>query len=124
MKTAKIQALEKQIQSGNIKTLHAKILRYARQRRGFFIMELQQILSIARSTATARVSELEDMGLVKYVEARNVGFAKDKQGYFKAILDEEGQKRHRWIRRSKKYNRWLNTGIEEGWLDTNLNVIR
>ena len=121
---AKIEALLNQIQSGNIKTLHAKILNYAQKKKGFFIREIEEVFKVARSTATARVSELEDMGLIKNMGGYQTRYAKDKQGYYRYLVTEEEQKKHRWLRRSQKYNRWLNSGIEEGWLDESLNVIR
>lgn len=124
MKTAKIQALEKQIESGNIKTLHAKILHFAQKKKFFYIREVEKELGIARSTATARISELEDLGLIAYQYAMKTKYAPDKQGMFKYLDDDGERRKHAWKRHYDRRKKWLKYGEENGFLDEDLNVIR
>ncbi len=124
MSKAKIQALKKQIQSGKMQTDSARILEYIMRTGPAFIPELMQTLHLKQPTVTGRVSDLEDLGLLENLGAFMTPFSDYKQSKFGYISSEEKQKLNRINRRLKKRNRWLNVGIEEGWLDDGLNVVR
>lgn len=114
---AKILALKEQIESGNIKTLQGKILNYAKEKKFFFIREVERDLKITRTTAVARISELEDMGFIKNQLALKTKYAKAKQGEYAYISDPIMQYEHRHQRKLDRMYRWLKNGHEfEGML--------
>ncbi len=124
MSKAKILALKHQIESGKIRTDSARILEYIIRTGPAYIPEIMQVLHLKQSTVTGRISELEDMGLLENLGADLTPFSDYKQSRFGYIASEQKQREKRLSRHLKRRNRWLNVGIEEGWLDEGLNVVR
>ncbi len=124
MSKAKILALKHQIESGKIRTDSARILEYIIRTGPAYIPEIMQVLHLKQSTVTGRISELEDMGLLENLGADLTPFSDYKQSRFGYIGSEQKQREKRLSRHLKRRNRWLNVGIEEGWLDEGLNVVR
>ena len=122
--SARMMALKKQIETGQIKKDKDKILAYAKIKGFFNIPEITRELGIARSTATARVSDLEDEGKVKNWFPVNVPGFKDPQGHYSYLDDEGEQRNHKWQRHYEKREQWIKRGQREGWLDESLNVVR
>lgn len=124
MKTAKIEALEKQIKSGKLNSDKARILEFAKRKKFFFIREVMTALNLSIRTASARISELEDLGLIAYQYAMKTKYAPDKQGMFKYLDDDGERRKHARKRHYDRRKKWLNYGEVNGFLDEDLNVVR
>ena len=121
--SAKIQALEKQIESGKINTDKARILAYFKKNKGGFIRGVMEDLNMSERTVGARMSELEDLGLIKNDCAMQTKYAPDPQGYFRYLEDDGDRRNHRWQRHYKRREKWLKYGKENGFLTEDLIVV-
>lgn len=102
----KIQALLDQIRSGKMQTHKAWILNYIMRNPGATKVQIGKELRIPHQTVTARLSDLEDMGLI---EAKG-----EYQPYskFYYIEDPQGQKLHRAKRAAEKLEAWAKKGMD------------
>ena len=114
MSVSSIAALQKQIDSGNIDTDKAYILSLI-QKNDLTIDNLETILTIQYSTITARISDLQDLGLIYVKHSNNKGrfsvYAYEscmgKQSFNRA--DREKLRFQKWVKKSKDFNRFLST---------------
>ena len=123
MKSAKLEALQKQIQSGQLKHTKDKILAYAKTFGFFTLRDITKDLGIPRGTAAGRVSELEDEGLVKNWFGIQVKGFKDKQGHYSYLKDPKNQRIHKAQRMYERRRKWIQYGIREGFLDDQMKVV-
>lgn len=107
----KVKAYLKQIESGQIKTDKARILKYIIDNNGGNIIHLRSLLNIKHQTLTARISDLLDDGII-YVKGT---FNDGKYSKFAYEPDKEKQKENRKKRRYDKYLQWKSKG--EGFKD-------
>lgn len=98
----KILALMKQIESGQLKSDKARILKFIIDRKGSNIIHMTSILGMKHQTLTARLSDLEDLGVIYAHSTLNNGTHTN----FKYQPDEEMQKTYSKHRRYIKYLAW------------------
>lgn len=100
----KIQALLDQIHSGKMQTSKAWILNYIMRHPGSNKVQIEKALRLPHQTVTARLSDLEDIGLI---EAKGDG----QYSNFYFISDPQGQKLHRAKRAAEKLEAWAKKGM-------------
>lgn len=90
--TAQKKAWLEQIESGNIECQHARIIKLVKSNEGITNLEIQQYLGIKRlSTATARLTELQEEGIVyKSGESKPAGASRNYSAY-KYVPDTPSQ---------------------------------
>ena len=115
--SAKILALKELKDSGEFDNMTWLILEYAKIEKTFFIYQVIEDLGLKRSSATGRVSDLEDQGFVKNIAALGTKYSNAKQGYYKYLESEEEQKKHREERNEERFQRWLKNGEKYGHFD-------
>lgn len=107
----KIKALIDQVKSGRLRTDRATVLDIL-MHQPFTLSELRSRLAMSHQTVTARLSELEEMGLIYKAGTRN--------GY--SIFHHEPDIYRQDIRRKRvneqKRQRWIKTGQKNGWIST------
>lgn len=101
---AKIKALIKQVQSGKLKNDKQRIINYG-LRKDFTIKDIQYFLFMNLETVVARVSGLQDLGILAV--KKNVEQHGSTYSLFYVELDEEKQTENRKQRLTEKYKRWL-----------------
>ena len=106
--TPKIKALKAQIESGKIKTDAAKILNFIIERGESNSVHMESILRIFNKTLSARLSELEDLGLVY----KSGTFENGAHSIYKYESNEDAQKRLRAKRSFEKFEVWKKRGLE------------
>lgn len=105
---ASINALMQQIKSGKRLSDKARIVKFLRETPYSTLSTIEQKLGLLRSTSSARVSELMDIGLI---EER--GTQKRANGYetlFAVQTDPSKQARNALNRKKEKYQHWLKSG--------------
>lgn len=103
---AKIEALIKQVQSGKTKTDKQRIVNYGLHKLSkFTIKDLEYDLNMKLETIVARVSDLQDLGIVAV--KKNVEQHGSTYSLFYIELDEQKQTENRKQRLTDKYVRWL-----------------
>lgn len=103
---AKIEALIKQVQCGKIKTDKQRIINYGLHKLSkFTIKDLEYDLNMKLETIVARVSDLQDLGIVAV--KKNVEQHGSTYSLFYIELDEQKQTENRKQRLTDKYVRWL-----------------
>lgn len=105
--TPKIAALLEQITSGKMQSDKARILNFIMSYPGHSKVVIGKHLDLRHQTVTARLSDLEDLGLI---EAKGSG----KYSNFYYIQDTQGQKLHRAKRAADKLEAWAKKGIQLG----------
>lgn len=110
----KITALIKQIDSGKLSSDKARILNQVIISRGVTAYQLEQRLNrIKPTTILARLSDLEDLGIIfKYSKRYHLG---NEQAYsiFTYEPDPEKQERNANKRKMLKFEIWKKRGLEE-----------
>lgn len=107
--TQQAQAFLEQLSSGKMGTDKERCYRLMEYHKGISLTEVHTRLGIKRSTASGRLSQLCDMGLI---------WQHDSGLYYKTPEFEiEWRAKQRTAERKRK---WLAEGIREGWItDTN-----
>jgi len=108
---AKIEALMQQVASGRIKTLQGRLLAMI-QIKPRTVEELRDHYGIAHQTVTARLSELEDLGLI--TKARRV--AGESYSSYHFVEDMAEQVRLRRRKEAERRQRWVDLGVRNGWI--------
>lgn len=103
----KIAALLEQIASGQMKSDKARILNFVMTFKGQNKETIGKHFAIPHQTVTARLSDLEDLGLI---ESKGAG----KYSNFYPIYDPQTQKLHRAKRQAEKLEAWAKKGISLG----------
>ena len=98
---AKVRALLKSISTGKLESDRQRILHYAIKLRRFTIHDIRLNLEIPHQSATARVSELFDLGLIKEHDSSG------KYTIYEVELDTHKQKIHQQKVMRKKFEKWL-----------------
>ena len=114
---AKLLAKKENEESGNKANQKKAILDYAKKHKFFFIRELEEELNIARTTVVARVSELEDEGIVIKGAALATKYASAKQSHYSYIDDIDTRKEHAELRNEERFQRWVKNGEKYGHFD-------
>jgi hypothetical protein len=108
---AKIQTLLKQVSSGNFNSQSSKILRYVGSNDKCTIDMMRKDLKLAHQSLTARISDLEDLGVL-YVE----GITSTK-GIFYSLYRYENNPVKRKSRAKEraelKFRAWKKRGLNE-----------
>ena len=107
-----IKALKELTNSGKKLSYRNKILKFIIERNGANLYEIESILGIKWRTASARVSELQDDGIIYVSDTFNDG----KNSVFAFESDSRVQFSNRFIRNSIKEIEWRKKGIKNGWL--------
>lgn len=110
-KQTQIDALLKQVQSGKLTSDKAKILSYIGKHPYTTDLDLVNHLGMHRKTASARLTDLEDMGLIT---TRGV---QEQEGYSRnryITVDNAALSRYlREQRDNDKYIKWLKKGLND-----------
>lgn len=97
-----------QIESGKITTDKAKILKFIIDRGGSNIVHMESLLPMKNQTLTARLSDLEDLGLI-YSD----GYATSaNHSTFKYQPNEAKQELYAANRKAFKFEQWKRRGLE------------
>lgn len=118
MKT-KLKAFKELTNSGKKLSYRNKILKFVIERDGANMYEIESLLRIKHETASARISELQDMGLI-YVEHT---YKSNTRSSWSFEPDIQKQKNNRLGRLKTKREAWYKNGIENGWLEDNICII-
>ena len=114
MKTNKIDALIYQLTSGKSKSDRAKILSHIKQQP--LTIEKLVLLGYKIQTVSARLSELEEFGLIKKMYNPSNSFS-----WFSAITDPQEQEDARKMIANVKKQSYFAKGVEMGYLKFNDN---
>ena len=106
MSEASNKTLLKQINSGNIKSAKAQILNFIIEKDGSNLIHLASLLFYKESTVAARLSELEDDGLIYVCGSINNGH----HSKWKFEPDVSKQKENALKRLKLKYKQWKAKG--------------
>ena len=110
----KITALIKQIDSGKLNSDKARILNQVILSRGVTSYSLERRLSsIKPTTVLARLSDLEDLGLIYKEGTTNKIGNIQPYSIFKFEADPEKQEQNALNRKALKFEAWKKRGLEE-----------
>ena len=108
---AKIEALMQQVASGRIKSLQGRILSMIMVK-ARTLDELRADYGFTHQTVSARLSELEDLGLI--TKARRV--AGESYSSYHFVEDMAEQVRLRRRKEAERRQRWVDLGVRNGWI--------
>ena len=109
----KVQTWLRQIELGNIKTNHTKVLSYIKRCvMATNIHEMRLHLGMPHQTLTATLSVLMDYGLIKSV-GEGVVIKGNTYSELKFVYDEEERKILEAERKLEKFRQWIVKGIED-----------
>lgn len=108
---AKINALLHQIRTGNIRCLQAKLLGYIAEK-PCSLQELRNATTIVHQTITARLSELEDMGLIK----KGSRIKGQPFSIFHYVKDPAERIRLQRKKAAERRQKWVDLGKKNGWV--------
>jgi hypothetical protein len=111
MTTAKTNAFINGVESGKFQTDKAKIYRLLQEQP--LTLDMLVLKGFKKETASARVSDLMDLGLVK-ANGENVSF-------FQVVTDKEEQQRLIDCRNHANYLNWVKKGKELGYFKKYMN---
>lgn len=105
----RVKALLKQINSGQLQTDMARILSHIKMHPFTTLPEVKRKLALSHQTASARISDLLDMGLIeeKGEKKNNIG----TYTYFKFQPNISIQLLNAETRRKEKYKHWVKKGL-------------
>lgn len=103
---AKLKALKNQKESGQMQTDLSRIEAYAKRQKYFFLPEVIRDLNISEKTASGRLSDLEDSGILHKECRLNTRYG-GKYSVFRYVSDPIKQKEYAHTRKLKKFNTWL-----------------
>lgn len=106
--TPRVQAYLNQLSSGSRATMKAKILDI--MTRGPVTIEKLQLYGYKIQTIVARLSDLEDEGLIYKVPNRTKDFS-----FFHLEENEEKQEERQKEKENEKMQAWAKRGEENGW---------
>lgn len=107
--TPKIKALLAQIESGKIKTDAGKILNFIIKRGTSNAVHMESLLPMFNKTLSARISDLEDLGLIYKSGTFNDG----KHSSYSYEPDPEKQQANRLKRHLEKFEIWKARGLKD-----------
>ncbi len=109
-----------QIRSGKMQSDMARILHHIKSHPYTTLPEIERKLGLLNQTASPRISDLLDLGLIE-------GAGETKQGhghytYFKFQPDLGAQKRNAMERKKTKFEHWKKKGLSQfkDFIDSNL----
>ena len=113
---AKIEALMKQVETGKMNTDKAYILDYLKRRtkkkQGTDIVDLEHHFTMKPTTILARLSDLEDMGLI-YKKGKRNREEQDQNYSLFYVEEHEEQIAHRaQLRHVDKFKKWITKGLK------------
>jgi hypothetical protein len=106
MTTAKYNAFKKGLESGKFNTDKLRI--YKLLEKEPLTLDMLVLRGIKKETASARISDLMDLGVVKAI-GQNISF-------FQVVTDDKEIKELRRSRSRESYLKWLKKGESNGWL--------
>lgn len=105
-----IKSLMKQIESGKLKSDKAKILNYA-YRGPFTMVDVMDELHYTHPTASGRIADLLDLGLLRPMGTRYIGHKDSEYNLYTLVTDKDTQRRLQRERKREKYNQWKKRGM-------------
>lgn len=112
-KQTQIDALLMQIQTGKIETDKAKILNYIKNNPSSSRIDITAGLNMHEYTVGARISDLEDMGLIVCLAKNTKEQRGSKQSTYIFVHDEVDRIVLAEARHRAKYIKWVNKGMNE-----------
>ena len=106
MTHAKYNAFKKGLESGKFETDKLRI--YKLLEKEPLTLDMLVLRGIKKETASARISDLMDLGVVKAI-GQNISF-------FQVVTDEKEIKELRRNRSRESFLKWLKKGESNGWL--------
>lgn len=105
----KIKALINQVNSGQLTSDLSRILHHIKLHPYTTLPEVKRKLSISHQTASARISDLLDLGVIEEKGSKKT--AKSSHTYFKYQPDISIQIINSKKRKKEKYNYWVKKGL-------------
>ena len=109
--TPRIKALLDQVRSGKLQTDMARVLHHIKTKPYSTLSELERKLNMKHQTASARVSDLLDMGLIEEQGTKKSHHS--FQTYFKYQPSSLKQIDNARKRKKAKYEHWLKKGLSQ-----------
>ena len=109
--TPRVKALLDQISSGKLQTDMARILHHIKTYPYTTLTELERKLNMKHQTASARVSDLLDLGLIEEQGTKKSHHS--FQTYFKFQPNISKQEYNARKRKRTKYQHWLKKGLSQ-----------
>lgn len=107
----KIKALLNQIKNGKLNTDKARVLHHIKNHPYSTLSEIERKLNMIHQTASARVSDLLDMGLIQETGTKKT--ARSQETYFRFQPNFQKQNTNATKRKEEKYKRWVKTGLTQ-----------
>lgn len=107
----KIKALLNQIKNGKLNTDKARVLHHIKNHPYSTLSEIERKLNMIHQTASARVSDLLDMGLIQEMGTKKT--ARSQETYFRFQPNFQKQNTNATKRKEEKYKRWVKTGLTQ-----------
>ncbi len=107
----RIKALLQQISSGKLKTDMARVLNHIKAYPYSTLPEIERKMNLKHETASARVSDLLDMGLIEEQGVKKTAIG--HYTYFKFQPNIQAQNKNAHLRKKAKYDNWLKKGITQ-----------
>ena len=109
---AKIEALLNQVKTGRIKSLQGRILAMIMVK-ARTLDELRADYGFTHQTVSARLSELEDLGLIR--KTRESG---ESYSSYHFVEDYAEQVRMKRRKDAERRQRWVDLGVRNGWIES------
>lgn len=106
MKT-NVASLLRQIESGDLKSNTALVLKWIRERGALNKRDLMKLCGKSHQTITSRLSDLQDMGIIEVVS-----YSDSDVNFYKYQSDPNKQVRNAFARKYERYERWKKKGEE------------
>jgi len=109
----KIQTWLRQIELGNLKSNHAKVLNYLKNKQSFSNIHQMRIdLNMAHQSLTATISILMDHGLVKSI-GDGVSIKGNIYSELSFVIEDWERELLQHMRKKEKFKQWLAKGIDD-----------
>ncbi|MDY8137602.1 helix-turn-helix domain-containing protein [Aquimarina sp. 2201CG5-10] len=108
---ARIKTLLNQIQSGRLETDISRVLDHIKTHPFTTLPEIKKKLCLAHQTASARISDLLDLGLIE--EKGEKKTSNGTYSYFKFQPDYQKQECNASKRKKEKYDYWVKKGLTQ-----------
>lgn len=108
MSKAQKQSYLEQVVSGNTNTVAAKVLHFIMNNPESDFTDVMNALHLKSHSATARIAELHDAGLIKI--SKEIRIAGHKHSMYVFVQEPSEQKKIKLERRIEKFNNWVKLG--------------
>ncbi|TYP71514.1 MarR family transcriptional regulator [Aquimarina intermedia] len=107
----RVKALLKQVNSGKMETDKVRILHHIKKHPYTTLPEIERKLNMKHQTASARTSDLQDLGLIE--ESGEVKKGNSTHSYYKFQPDPNKQAKNAFERKKIKFSQWRKKGLSQ-----------